>query len=135
MGICMPPPQAGQCSQDIHKNHETWGGNSAELRDLLDYISRRSSNLSILGADCQTPSGNCLKSPGELRFHYKPKEVSVVSSTENRVSQYECGFVNPLSRPSQRQSQEYSQGMQVFDCKSHNNSVQLAHLPDRYVQD
>ena len=40
MGICMPPLWAGQCSQNIHKNHETCGGNTAEFRDALDYISR-----------------------------------------------------------------------------------------------
>ena len=53
MGICMPPLRAGQCSPNIHKNHETCGGNTAEFRDSLDYISRRSSNLSRLGADCR----------------------------------------------------------------------------------
>ena len=59
MGICVSPLRAGQCSQNIHKNHETCGGNSAELRDSTDYISKRSSNHSRLGADCQTPTGDC----------------------------------------------------------------------------
>ena len=126
MGIRMSPLWAGQCSQNIHKNHETSAGHSAEPRDSLDYISRRSSNLSRLGADCQTPSGNCSKSPGELRFRYKPKEVSVVPSTENRVSPYDCGFVNPLPCPPQGQGQEYSQGVPVFDCKSHDNSAPIS---------
>ena len=126
MGIRMPPLWAGQCSQNINKNHETCSGHSAELRDSLDYISRRSSNLSRLGADCQTPSGDCSKSPGELRFRYKPKEVSVVPSTENRVSRYDCGFVNPLPCPPQGQGQEYSQGVRVFVCKSHDNSAPIS---------
>ena len=76
MGICVPPLRAGKCSQNIHKNHKTCSGNSAELRDSPDYISIRSCNVSRLRADCQTPSRDCSKSPGELRFRYKPKEVS-----------------------------------------------------------
>ena len=126
LGICMPPLRAGQCSPNIHKNHETCGGNTAEFRDSLDYISRRSSNLSRLGADCQTPSGNCSNSPRELGFRHKSQEVSVVPSTENRVSRYDCGFVNPLPCPSQGQSQGYSQGVREFDCKSHDNSTPIS---------
>ena len=125
MGICVSPLRAGQCSQNIHKNYETCGDNSAELRiRLIIYLD----DFLIL-ADCQTPSGDCSKSPGELRFRYKPKEVSVVPSTGNRVSRYDCGFVNPLPCPSQGQSQEYSQGARVFDCKSHYNSAPIGTSP------
>ena len=84
---------------------------------------------SRLGADCQGPSGDCSKSPGELRFRYKPKEVGVAPSTENRVSRYDCGFVKALPSSSQGQSQEYSQGVRVFDCKSHYNSAPISTSP------
>ena len=65
-----------------------------------------------------------------LGFVINLKKVSVVPSTENRVSRYDCGFVNILPCPSQGQSQEYSQGMRVFDCKS-QLARQLAHLLGR----
>lgn len=69
MGICMPHIWAGQCPQDVQQSHETCDGNSSGLGNSPDYISGRPSHYpGRLRTDCQTPSGNCSKSPRELGF-------------------------------------------------------------------